>query len=286
MTVALTDDPEWRAKKDEVLRRIGRNLVLYQQIEFLLKALLSSTRIEGYAHEIERKIADRAASVASKPLKPLINQFIEECWSFGGQDADVGEDVNAAHYRFNFVIETDPARAESDKAVLMALVDERNHLAHTFLKRWKPLSRESTDEALAHLDHQHAQATPVRDHLKSAFEAMVAGQKEAAERLISDIDSPQYKLAWLQQSRLVQLLAQIALTSAREDGWTLLSRAGDLLEQLAPEERERLKERYGHGALKPLLIASELFEVKDEPTGGGGSRVIYRVKPELVTERL
>jgi hypothetical protein len=112
--------------------------------------------------------------------------------------------------------------------------------------------------------------------LKSAFEAMVAGHKAAAERLISEVESPQYKLTWLQQSRLVQLLAQIALTSARADGWTLLSRAGDLLRQLAPEEKERLKERYGHGALKPLLIASELFEVNDEPPDGGGSRVIYR----------
>ena len=286
MSVAPTDDPEWQAKKDEVLRRIGRNLVLFQQIELLLKSLLSSTRIEGYAHEIESKIAGRAASIANKSLGPLVKQFVEECLSDDLPDSDADKEIEAAYFRYSFKIESDPAVVARDKAVLMALVEERNHLAHTFLQRWKPLSDESTEAAIAYLDNQYAQATPVRDHLKSALDALVEGRKQTVEYMMSEEGSRQFELAWLQQSRLVQLLAQIALTSARADGWTFLSKAGDLLQQLAPEEKERLKERYGHATLKPLLIASELFEVEDEPTEGGGSRVIYRVRPELVSEQL
>jgi len=45
---------------DEVLRKVGRNLLLFQQIELLLKALLSSAGIAGYAAEIPTKAAQRA----------------------------------------------------------------------------------------------------------------------------------------------------------------------------------------------------------------------------------
>ena len=218
-------------------------------------------------------------------VRRLIRYF-EECLSDDLPDSDADKEIEAAYFRYSFKIESDPAVVARDKAVLMALVEERNHLAHTFLQRWKPLSDESTEAAIAYLDNQYAQATPVRDHLKSALDALVEGRKQTVEYMMSEEGSRQFELAWLQQSRLVQLLAQIALTSARADGWTFLSKAGDLLQQLAPEEKERLKERYGHATLKPLLIASELFEVEDEPTEGGGSRVIYRVRPELVSEQL
>lgn len=45
-----------------------------------------------------------------------------------------------------------------------------------------------------------------------------------------------------------------------------------------PDAVTRMEERYGHSTLKQLLIASELFDVLDEPLSNGGFRTIYRVK--------
>jgi len=39
-----------------------------------------------------------------------------------------------------------------------------------------------------------------------------------------------------------------------------------------------LKERYGFGTLKKLLIACETFEVYDEPLANGTFRTLYRVR--------
>ncbi len=39
--------------------------------------------------------------------------------------------------------------------------------------------------------------------------------------------------------------------------------------------------RYGHRTLKKLLRATELFDLKEEPTPGGGTRTVYRINPQF-----
>src|SRR5262249_9980689 len=138
-------------------------------------------------------------------------------------------------------IEMDHVAVERDKAVLDALVVERNDLAHTFLTRWNTSSPESTQEALDYLEAQRARAIPVRDHLQSVWQALSEGRKEAAEHFMSDRGSREFALIWLQQTRIVQLFAQITETVARPDGWTNLARAGQLAHDIEADELERAK---------------------------------------------
>jgi len=84
-------------------------------------------------------------------------------------------------------------------------------------------------------------------------------------------------LAFLQGSRLVAMLGEIAMRTARSDGWALLSTAGHLIKREAPAELEDLRKRFGQPNLKGVLLASELFDVADEPTPSGGNRQIYRI---------
>ena len=44
-----------------------------------------------------------------------------------------------------------------------------------------------------------------------------------------------------------------------------------------PDELKDMAERYGHRMLKKLLQATELFDIDEEPTAGGGTRTIYRI---------
>lgn len=65
---------------------------------------------------------------------------------------------------------------------------------------------------------------------------------------------------------------------AREDGWTLLSTAGNRLRQLIPAEFAHMKVTHGDGSLQRLVIATELFDVRTEPTVNSGARALYRVR--------
>ena len=43
----------------------------------------------------------------------------------------------------------------------------------------------------------------------------------------------------------------------------------------------QLKDRYGYKTLKELILATEFFDIREEPTKKGDVRVLYRPKPEL-----
>lgn len=58
------------------------------------------------------------------------------------------------------------------------------------------------------------------------------------------------------------MLADIAMEYAREDGWTLLSIAGNHLNQLIPDEFPRMKIAHGEGSLHKLIVTRDLFDVR------------------------
>lgn len=62
--------------------------------------------------------------------------------------------------------------------------------------------------------------------------------------------------------------------------WTVMDTAAQLVRQHAPEEMVGLKKKYGHKTIKELMVATELFDMKEESTERGGVRVLYRLKPD------
>ena len=137
-------------------------------------------------------------------------------------------------------------------------------------------------DARQYLEQQRDRFLPAFRYLSSAIDAMQDLQKRYTEFLASEDGKKQLDLLWLRQSRLVLLLGEIAAQVARPDGWTLLSIAGQRLRQHAPEDMVALQEKYGHKTLKGLVLATELFDINEEPTERGGIRVLYRIKPNWV----
>ena len=54
--------------------------------------------------------------------------------------------------------------------------------------------------------------------------------------------------------------------------------AGQLVKQHAPEELALLKEKHEYKSLKSLILATEIFDIYEEETEKGGTRVLYRLK--------
>jgi hypothetical protein len=61
----------------------------------------------------------------------------------------------------------------------------------------------------------------------------------------------------------------------------VLSTAANIIRSLEPGELVDLHKRFGHRTLKKLMQATELFDIEDEPTAGGGARTIYRINPRF-----
>lgn len=260
------------------MRRVGRNLLLFQQIELLLKELLSKTGIEGYLSEIPLKLTERAKAVQGKTFGQLAGLYTEEIVGPEGPEGSRPGDRREIYAKFSFKIELDSEALEQERALLDSLVLERNHLAHTFLTSWKPDSSKSTQEALKYLDAQRERAVPVRDRIAAMLKTLAEGHKEQAAYLMSEEGGRQLDLMLLQSSHLVQVLAHISQAAASTDGWTVLARAGQLVRELAPDSLNQAGKRFGHSSLKRLVVASQLFDVAEEPTTNGQTRTLYRLK--------
>lgn len=268
------------AEVNEVLRRIGRNLLLYQQIEHLLRFLIGSARVDGPVGSFQARSAKRRAGVHKQTLGQVADRFVDEVLADAG-DHEAPEHLEDAWLSFSFSIDADDAFVEQHEADMTAIVAERNDLVHHFLPRWTPASEESTQSALTFLDEQRANALPMRDRLSAYAKSLREAASECAAYLASPEFEVQFAQAHLRRSRLVQMLVELAARTERPDGWMTLATAGQVIHRHEPQELASMAERHGHRTLKKLLQATGMFDIDEEPTPRGGTRTIYRLKPEF-----
>ncbi len=278
-------EPNRTPEIDEVFRRIGRNLLLFQHIEHLLKQLMTSARLEGTARSMQANFDERRARIHKQTLGQLAGQFVDDVLADAGE-REAPENVNEAWFSFSFTIQTDSAFVEQHAAEMKAVVDARNDLIHHFLPRWSPASEDSTRAALAYLDEQRAQALPMRDRLQGFANSLQEAAKVHADFVASPEGARQLELQCLRHSRLVLMLGELAAKADRPDCWTVLATAGNIIQKLEPRELTDLSNRFGHRTLKNLLLATELFDVEEEPTPKGGTRTIYRINSRFELQLL
>jgi len=261
---------------DEVLRRVGRNLVIFQQVEHALKFLTTHARFHAPASQFAERFAKHAESIDKKSMGDLAGKLTGTVLVQDERDA-TPDTIDEAWFGFRFTIETDAESVARHEAELKELVDRRNELVHHFLPRWQAAVGGDAEIALAWLDAQREAAVGMLDRLQGWARTVETARKEHAALLASEEGARQLELMFLRSSRLVVMLGQIAMATPRPDGWTLLATAGHLIKREAPDELEGLRARFGHATMKAVLQATELFDVVEEATPGGGTRTIYRI---------
>ncbi|WP_428380890.1 hypothetical protein [Nevskia ramosa] len=271
-----------KSLRDEVLRRVGRNVLLFQQVEKLLKYLLSNTNVEtGLAGPTSKQRA-RDDVIQKLTLGKVRDQYFE---------AIVAEPNESANddYGTELIIKTsfrmspaDSDRLSDDRKKFEAMTRERNDLVHHFLDRCRLEDAASLEAALVFLDEQRERALPLHGSLKQQCETLLESRRSLVEFLQSPQGVSATELMHLQSSRIVTLLAQASLMVARADGWTLLSKAGEVVAAEDPELLRTIKRCFGHPNLKALVAAAEIFELLEEATAKGGKRVLYRIRPGTV----
>lgn len=262
---------------DEVLRRVGRNLIAFQQIEHFLKVLLANHKNAGTLETYATNLQDQTECINKKMLGHLVDKYGTDVLQDAGAQVPEGEGDDG-WFHFSFHISGDAEFVESLRRDLKLMTDERNELVHHFLPRWQPNALDKLEEAFAYLDAQREKVLPILDHLRSAVQHLQDSRRQLAEIIASPEYEKQAELMWLQASPLVSLLCNVAIRCHRMDGWTYLARAGDFAAKELPDEVKHLKERYGFETLKKLLIGSEMFEIFDEPLAGGAFRTLYKVR--------
>lgn len=163
---------------DEVLRQIGRNLLLFQQIEGVIKFLVANGNISGPVSALLAQRERRAASIQKQTMGQLIGQSTDDFLSDADKDMEAPEPVQEPWLKITFKIQGDGAFNEQQKIDFANVSAERNELVHHFLSRWNHRLLDSTREVMQYLDQQREKVLPIFERLKS----MMNSRRESQPR--------------------------------------------------------------------------------------------------------
>lgn len=273
-------DIELTKIRDEVHRKLGRNVTLFQKIEALLKALVIDSHFSGYASDFERVREKTTKAVNKRTMGQLATPFLKNLTT-KPEELSVLDESKGVYISFGFTIQGEKFYFEQKKSLTL-IVSERNELIHHFWQKWNLDSIQGLNLAEQYLDQQHSRIQLEFQNLRILAEMIEEGRKDIADFIASDTGRRALKQQFLRQSTLMSLLCDIAAKEARSDGWTVLSIAVSIINKQVPEEISSLKERYGCKNLKSFMLMTELFDLHEEPTAKGGRRMLYRIKSAAI----
>jgi hypothetical protein len=119
---------------DEVLRRIGRNVVIFQQVEHLLKFLNAHSAVIGPASQFSARVEKQVAAVHKNTLGELAGKLVNNLLQPPAEHESPDE-IDEVSFGFRFSVGADAEFVDRHDQEMRALVDARNDLIHHFLPR-------------------------------------------------------------------------------------------------------------------------------------------------------
>jgi len=152
---------------DDVLRKIGRNVVNFQKLEHALRKLIPLANASGSLTDLPSSSRRQAKSLRKKALGEVVERFNG---AFYGDSATPESNVAPDEARLSFSIKLeDGAGSEAQRRELAALVVERNRLVHHDLFEFDFSSESDCPKLAARLDaHRGLRYVVLASDLSSA----------------------------------------------------------------------------------------------------------------------
>lgn len=179
----MENTDEYNRARDEVYRCVGRNVLLFQHVELLLKTVLNRGQFQGTLSELAQLVDERRRNPDKRTFGQLIDPLLDRHLTPSKtEDPPPGSgDEICLSYGVTFAHTADE-RAAFERE-LKALVAERNHLIHHALAHFLLNSIAGCEAAAAELEQQHARILPVRAKMSALVKAMVEINADMLRRL-------------------------------------------------------------------------------------------------------
>ncbi|WP_226704497.1 hypothetical protein [Microbulbifer elongatus] len=100
---------------DETLKKIGRNVLTFQRMEAMLKFLISYSRLQGTASELQSNHEKAVDAVSMQTMGNLVKNFVTSVYSELNREPESPLDNEQAWISFSFKVETDEASTENKR---------------------------------------------------------------------------------------------------------------------------------------------------------------------------
>ncbi|MGL5017356.1 MAG: hypothetical protein ACRDBP_04425, partial [Luteolibacter sp.] len=228
---SMSADAELEAAYNEALRKIGRNLLLFQQAEHLLKRLKFIGSYSSRTGEARSGIETQTSTCHKMTLGQVVNLFVDhhcaempstpETTHVQLPDAISRDDGFGIHFTFGGI----DGYPEARRQALTRMVNERNELVHHLLLKIDRNSMESCLKVGVYLDEQRQAILPEIQLLQQNLKTVTEQLNSILEFAKSPQGMAQLFLPEIQQSPLVTNLAAIAAENPDPEAWTPLGPA-------------------------------------------------------------
>ena len=160
----MTDD--LKLLEQEAQRKIGRNIMNFQRIEFMIKHLVSRSQVQGTMTDFEDNLAKQEQDIHSKSLGLLARDLFKTVYT-EREPVDQPNESIGPWISFTFHSKVNDSALKKFKLELEKLINQRNELIHHRLHSVKIDSPDSWRELIAFLDQQREDITPLYNWLQS-----------------------------------------------------------------------------------------------------------------------
>jgi hypothetical protein len=173
--------------RDVAFRKIGRNLVNFQQFERALKLIIVRSDLRGYASEAAKILRDKDKDIDRKPLGWLVKNFFDTLYSNHLSQDGPTHERDEAWMSISLRIESNKESIRHRRRQLRELVKERNLLVHRLLPNFDPDSVGSCEKLIRFLDEQVDRLEPHYESLRGIIGNMQAAQQEIFKLLKAEL---------------------------------------------------------------------------------------------------
>ena len=262
---------------NEVQRKIGRNLLLIQKIEYLLKYIVLHSKISGHPSQLKDIKKTRHEKLSKMSMGQVLSQYLDhinplmennqENPNYEGDSVHVSYEID-----FNFSKE----QFEKKENLLSDILKERNDLVHHLILDLNESSIKSCIDIENKLDEQKNRLLPELKQLQTMIQVMEKARNRFKENLESGFLEKRfyYDDLLFNGMLLILELAKVSIQNDKSDGWISLGFAGIHVRNIMPEEVDKLKDKYGYKTLKPLIQNTKMFELQEDTNR---NIVLYRL---------
>jgi hypothetical protein len=170
---------ESQSARDELFRRIGRNVVNFQYLEATIRSMVPTLYNKLTIEELQARQNEASPKQDKSTFGNLVSAYHDRLLrSKEVLDETVPDEVSSEPtLTFGFSIEVTRETAAQRRSALVNLVAERNRLIHEDLLNVNLNSSEECEELSARLDEQYTRIRRHLDHLNSLrtnFQEMAA----------------------------------------------------------------------------------------------------------------
>ena len=178
--------------RNEVMRKVGRNLLLFQQVEVTLKFLVTNNDVSGFTSNLLARHKKKSNSVGKQTMGMVAGQFLSSTFSPKDEEDNVPEVLTEPHFSFQFRVEMEEGDRRAIELSMADLVEERNQLVHHFYSRIASDEMKSWLDADCYLDEQRVKIIAELKTLSSWAVALKEGRKDLFSFLATEEGKRQF----------------------------------------------------------------------------------------------